>query len=205
MRLYPCPCCRFLTLPKEPPGTFDTCPVCYWVDDGRQYRNPSATGGANRVSLEEARKNFQILGAASATDVQHVRPPEVHEHPLGDVIGRTIPNCVPNHLLAQARSLSPVQPYEVGWSRSAAIELLQSLEGSNIPVLGADVYRLEHDMFRPTYVGWSCVDLRTRKQAGELAQSAYAAMSRARIMELLHSFADPDDGTILYTLSFAWA
>ena len=25
---YACPCCGYLTLPEEPPGTFDICPVC---------------------------------------------------------------------------------------------------------------------------------------------------------------------------------
>ncbi len=26
---FPCPCCGFLTLPEEPPGTYDICPVCF--------------------------------------------------------------------------------------------------------------------------------------------------------------------------------
>src|SRR5436305_8121773 len=65
MRAYACPCCGFLTLEEPPPGTYEICPVCYWEDDPVQFDDPSYTGGANRVSLAQARQNFLDLGAAS--------------------------------------------------------------------------------------------------------------------------------------------
>jgi hypothetical protein len=56
---YPCPCCDDLTLQEPPPGTFAICRVCGWEDDRVQFRDPDYRGGANRVSLREARETFR--------------------------------------------------------------------------------------------------------------------------------------------------
>lgn len=56
---YPCPCCGELTLEETPPGSYEICPVCGWEDDFVQYECPDATGGANKMSLNEARKAYQ--------------------------------------------------------------------------------------------------------------------------------------------------
>ena len=60
---FACPCCGFLTLTGKPPGTFEICPVCYWEDNKVQYDDPDVSGGANDVSLAQARKNFVSFGA----------------------------------------------------------------------------------------------------------------------------------------------
>ena len=52
---FACPCCGFLTLPEEPPGTFGICEVCYGKNDNVQYEDVSSAGGANAVSLSVAR------------------------------------------------------------------------------------------------------------------------------------------------------
>ncbi|MGP1345182.1 MAG: CPCC family cysteine-rich protein [Phycisphaerales bacterium] len=78
---FPCPCCRNLTLPAQPPGTFDICPVCYWEDDRVQHDDPGYAGGANRVSLIEARDNYKNFGACREVDRPHVRPPTADETP----------------------------------------------------------------------------------------------------------------------------
>jgi hypothetical protein len=57
-RRYPCPCCGLLTLDEEPPGTFDICTVCGWEDDNVQFDDPDYTGGANTMSLNEAKKAY---------------------------------------------------------------------------------------------------------------------------------------------------
>lgn len=54
--LYPCPCCGKLVF--ESLGEHDICPNCNWEDDPFQYRNPDRKGGANIMSLEEARKAY---------------------------------------------------------------------------------------------------------------------------------------------------
>lgn len=58
---YPCPCCGYLTLGEEPPGTFAVCPVCAWEDDNVQYHDHEYEGGANAVSLSQAKAIFSVL------------------------------------------------------------------------------------------------------------------------------------------------
>ena len=76
---YQCPCCKFRTITEEPPGTFEICPVCGWEDDDTQFKDPSFSGGANKVSLEEARKNFASIGAIDSDNVGRVRKPSPEE------------------------------------------------------------------------------------------------------------------------------
>ena len=77
----PCPCCGFLTLSETPPGTFEICPVCYWEDDPLQYRDRDLAGGANKVSLNQARANYAQSGAMSRDFVALVRKPQQEEVP----------------------------------------------------------------------------------------------------------------------------
>ena len=80
-RLYVCPCCGYLTLGEPPTGTYEICAVCYWEDDGVQFRDPNYEGGANRVSLNQARENFRVHGVSETRFKSHVRPPLPEEHP----------------------------------------------------------------------------------------------------------------------------
>jgi hypothetical protein len=72
---YPCPCCGYLTLENEQRGGFELCPVCFWEDDGVQFDDPDYRGGANQVSLNEARNNYTEVGACSKEFVKDVRGP----------------------------------------------------------------------------------------------------------------------------------
>ncbi len=72
---YICPCCGYKTLEEEPPGTFDTCPVCFWEDDFVQYDNPDYEGGANCVSLNQAKENFKKYEVSELRFKKYVRPP----------------------------------------------------------------------------------------------------------------------------------
>ena len=76
-RLYPCPCCGYLTWSK--PGSYDICPICGWEDDLSQLRFAAMAGGANRVSLIEGQRNYIETGScdptALATGRMTVRPP----------------------------------------------------------------------------------------------------------------------------------
>ena len=78
---FPCPCCGCLTLPEAPPGTFFICPVCFWEDDNVQLADSAYAGGANRVSLDEARASFRAIGAISEESRHDVRPPNPDERP----------------------------------------------------------------------------------------------------------------------------
>lgn len=78
---YACPCCGYLTFDDQPPGTFEICPVCGWEDDEAQFNDPAYAGGANAVSLEQARKNFIAIGAIDKKSLGAVRRPLPKEIP----------------------------------------------------------------------------------------------------------------------------
>ncbi|MDH6214922.1 hypothetical protein M2283_002205 [Streptomyces pseudovenezuelae] len=62
---------------------YELCPVCFWEDDGQDDHDADeARGGPNRgVSLSEARRNFQEIGASDERRIPLVRAPLPHEHP----------------------------------------------------------------------------------------------------------------------------
>lgn len=76
---YICPCCGYRTLDESPPGTYDICPICYWEDDYVQYHDPAFTGGANVVSLSEARNNFSKYKVIELRFRGFVREPNEEE------------------------------------------------------------------------------------------------------------------------------
>lgn len=81
---FACPCCGYKTLTEAPPGTYDICEICFWEDDGVQYRDPDYYGGANTVSLREAQTNFNKLGACDERCIKFVRKPtgsDIYEGP----------------------------------------------------------------------------------------------------------------------------
>jgi hypothetical protein len=80
-RRYPCPCCGYLTLPEPPTGTFELCQVCFWEDDNIQFDDPDYEGGANKVSLRQARENFREFGVSELQFKSNVRPPRPDEIP----------------------------------------------------------------------------------------------------------------------------
>ena len=54
--LAPCPCCGAKVI-SEPDG-YEICDVCGWEDDPVQSADPNYAGGANKESLNEARKKW---------------------------------------------------------------------------------------------------------------------------------------------------
>lgn len=51
-----CPCCYGLTLEEQ--GAYEICETCGWEDDPVQFADPDYRGGANKLSLNEARSLF---------------------------------------------------------------------------------------------------------------------------------------------------
>lgn len=76
---YTCPCCGYKTLTEEPPGTYDICRICFWEDDDIQFNDPDYEGGANKVCLRKAQKNFLEFGACEKSVVQYVRKPSKND------------------------------------------------------------------------------------------------------------------------------
>ena len=77
MKKYRCPCCGYYTL--DTCLEYDICKVCFWADDPSQRKDETNDGGANKVSLIEARKNYQEFGACEAAMLQYVRKPNSDE------------------------------------------------------------------------------------------------------------------------------
>ena len=76
---FPCPCCGYKTFDELPNGTYNICQVCFWEDDLVQLDNPDYSGGANKVSLRQAQKNFIEFGACEIEMIKHVRQPNPDE------------------------------------------------------------------------------------------------------------------------------
>ncbi len=72
---YKCPCCGNYTFKNEPDGSYDICPVCFWEDDIVQLEDQNYEGGANRVSLLQARNNYLEFGACELEMIKDVRLP----------------------------------------------------------------------------------------------------------------------------------
>lgn len=54
--LQPCPCCHALTIASK--GEYEICKVCGWEDDPVQSADPNYAGGANRLSLNQAKQEW---------------------------------------------------------------------------------------------------------------------------------------------------
>jgi hypothetical protein len=52
----PCPCCGSQALTTL--GEYEICDVCGWEDDPIQSADPDYAGGANQISLNQARKEW---------------------------------------------------------------------------------------------------------------------------------------------------
>lgn len=73
-----CLCCGYKTLEEEPSGTFEICDICGWEDD-------MGDGGANQVTLKQAKANFKRYGISDLADVTkfYIRKPSEYDirHP----------------------------------------------------------------------------------------------------------------------------
>ena len=79
---FACPCCGYLTLSLEPPGTFAHCEVCWREDDAAQFADPDYEGCANAPSLNQAREFFRSIGVSDPRLKGHERAPRSEEIPV---------------------------------------------------------------------------------------------------------------------------
>ena len=56
--LFACPCCDSYSFVEA--GGYEMCEICGWEDDPVQEAQPNLAGGANKVSLIQARENFRM-------------------------------------------------------------------------------------------------------------------------------------------------
>ena len=57
---YRCPVCGKHSF--EEINAYEICPICGWEDDPLQRREPDLKGGANSMSLNEAREAYRMGG-----------------------------------------------------------------------------------------------------------------------------------------------
>ena len=75
----PCPVCQRLTF--ETLGAWDTCPVCGWNSDPVQETIQDDPTGANGISLNEARANYQAIGAITQDRLAALDPEDKKKYP----------------------------------------------------------------------------------------------------------------------------
>ena len=73
---HACPCCGRYIFESE--GAYEICPECGWEDDPVQQRDPDFAGGANRLSLTEARAQYfgQLTEEAKDEYLEELGMPE---------------------------------------------------------------------------------------------------------------------------------
>lgn len=59
MEKIKCPCCGSLEVPKGEEGLYYICSTCGWENDEIQRDKPDYKGGANKMSLNEAKEAFK--------------------------------------------------------------------------------------------------------------------------------------------------
>ncbi len=81
--LAACPVCLYRSL--DPPGAFEICEVCLWQNDG--VRSSTEVSGANRMSLDEAKKRFAASGSIEGAESVRVLPADRFLRYARDVLG----------------------------------------------------------------------------------------------------------------------
>ncbi len=79
MGKYKCPCCGYFTFEEKSGRTYEICPVCFWEDDLRDYDDTEKYSESNRLTIGEARDNYEKFGACREADIPYVRAPERDE------------------------------------------------------------------------------------------------------------------------------
>ncbi len=69
--LFTCPCCERYSFTEA--GCYEICYVCGWEDDPVQEAKPSLAGGANSVSLLQARENYRTIGFSDPARLPRLR------------------------------------------------------------------------------------------------------------------------------------
>ena len=75
-RKYKCPCCGYYTLDNQ--GLYDICPVCFW-EDNNEFNDPNEYDDCNKMTLNQARRNYLEFGACKKDMIKYCRKPRKNE------------------------------------------------------------------------------------------------------------------------------
>ena len=109
----------------------------------------------------------------------------------------SLPPEIPEPLRSQGISLEDLDIDEVAWGKGDALEVIESLRGTKIAILGGDVYRSESWGLAPTYDSWLC-DRMEGEQAFE-----YAQRTRHEARAYIETYGAGQDGNVLFSLRFS--
>ena len=76
-----CPCCGYFTFDSKDDAFFEICEVCFWQYDEVAHDKHTRIFGANKVSLDQAKKNYKEFGACETRFINSVREPYEYEYP----------------------------------------------------------------------------------------------------------------------------
>ena len=102
---------------------------------------------------------------------------------------------LPETLLLRAKSLESLVLQENAWTKNDALELLAQLEGTDVAVLGGDVYSVSSGRLEPSYESWFC---ERRPREGLFA---YAERSQQKAKAFLRAFPDLSEALFALVLS----
>jgi Cysteine-rich CPCC len=139
---YACSCCGYQTLDEPSPGSWLTCPVCGWLDEG----------GADLASVERlftAQRSYLRTGSSSEEDAGSARPPRADEPKQES--WQPLPG-VPDGLSPKEREREVV--------REAVIEAFAGVTSEGRASLG-EAYRA--DCFHPSTFDWDDHDTHWRQ------------------------------------------
>lgn len=74
-----CPCCGYITLDPSDRLNYSICPICFWEDDPIAFEDEHFAGGANGISLIQARKNYIKFGACEEKMLSNTRKPTTND------------------------------------------------------------------------------------------------------------------------------
>ncbi|TCM97906.1 cysteine-rich CPCC protein [Paenibacillus sp. BK033] len=80
-----CPCCGYFTIRSDDEVIVEICDVCFWQYDLIAHERPHISIGANKLSLNEAVKNYKRHGVCKVKKKHLVREPIEEELPENNV------------------------------------------------------------------------------------------------------------------------
>ena len=99
---HPCAGCGFLVF-RQPIGGGATCPLCGWIDDEDQARDPLASEGANALNLVEHQRTA-LIHLPPGVDRQGAWTRDPGWRPASEADARPRPHASPVCLLGDEPS-----------------------------------------------------------------------------------------------------
>ncbi|WP_336774108.1 CPCC family cysteine-rich protein [Paenibacillus sp. MMO-58] len=81
-----CPCCGYFTICSDDEVIVDICEVCFWQYDLIAHERPHISIGANKLSLDEAIRNYKKHGVCKLKKKHLVREPLAEELTENNVV-----------------------------------------------------------------------------------------------------------------------